>query len=67
MIMNFKPTLIKIFISLIAAILFFNWYNSKLLCDKGSCIDPASWVISILLAIIIYSIWSLIQNKNSNI
>ncbi len=58
--MKFKPTILKIIISIIIAVLFFIWYNSQIICDKGKCYQEPL-IISFVLVIIIYVFWSLLQ------
>ena len=44
-----------------ASFSFFVWYGSQIICDKGSCYQDL--LLYLILLIMVYIVWSLIQNK----
>lgn len=65
--MNFKPTKWKVIVSVLVGVIMYIYFAGGVKCDSpGGCIE-AVWVIplyyTILLIVIIYLIWSLIQKR----
>ena len=63
--MNFKPTLLKTIISIIAAIISLIYAEGGITCDKPTCplVHQSSIMFAIISLILVYIIWSLVQKK----